>query len=100
MEVEKFPPEEKYGLTGQIRRSSRSVCANIAEAWGKRRYKAAFMSKLNDAETEAVETQVLLEFSFKCKYINHFPLAIIYDYEIVSYYLPMFNYIHLIFYPI
>lgn len=46
----KFPPEEKYSLTDQIRRSSRSVCANLAEAWRKRRYKAAFIAKLNDSE--------------------------------------------------
>lgn len=52
-----FPKEETYSLTDQIRRSSRSVPANIAEAWRKRRYKAAFISKLNDAEGEAAETQ-------------------------------------------
>lgn len=50
-----FPPEEKYSLTDQIRRSSRSVCANIGEAWRKRRYKAAFIAKISDAETEACE---------------------------------------------
>jgi four helix bundle protein len=60
----KFPPEEKYSLTDQIRRSSRSVCANIAEAWRKRRYEAAFVSKLSDSEGEAAETQVHLEFAF------------------------------------
>ena len=60
----KFPPEEKYSLTDQIRRSSRSVCTNIAEAWRKRRYEAAFVSKLSDAEGEAAETQVHLEFAF------------------------------------
>jgi len=65
-----FPAEEKYSLTDQIRRSSRSVCANIAESWRKRRYKAAFVSKLSDAETEASETQVWLEFSLRCKYIT------------------------------
>jgi four helix bundle protein len=68
--TKKFPSEEKYGLTSQIRRSSRSVCANIAEAWRKRRYKAAFVSKLSDSETEAAETQVWLEFSIRCKYIT------------------------------
>jgi len=52
----KFPKEEIYSLTDQIRRSSRSVCANIAEAWRKRRYEAAFISKLSDAEGEAAET--------------------------------------------
>lgn len=51
-----FPTEEKYSLVDQVRRSSRSVCTNISEAWRKRRYKAAFISKLNDAETEASET--------------------------------------------
>ena len=65
-----FPVEEKYSLTDQIRRSSRSVCANIAEAWRKRRYQAAFISKLNDAETEACETQVWLEISEKCNYVD------------------------------
>lgn len=53
-----FPKEEKFSLVDQIRRSSRSVCTNIAEAWRKRRYKAAFIAKLSDAETEACETQV------------------------------------------
>ena len=66
----KFPPEEKYSLTDQIRRSSRSVCANIAEAWRKRRYEAAFVSKLSDAEGEAAETQVHLEFAIHHHYIS------------------------------
>ncbi len=66
----KFPKDETYSLTDQIRRSSRSVCANIAEAWRKRRYEAAFISKLNDAETEAAETQVWLEFAVKCQYLD------------------------------
>src|SRR5207302_2691057 len=57
----KFPAEERYALIDQIRRSSRSVCANIAEGWRKRRYQAAFVSKLSDAEGEAAETQVHLE---------------------------------------
>jgi four helix bundle protein len=65
-----FPAEEKYSLTDQIRRSSRSVCANIAEAWRKRRYKLSFISKLSDAETEADETQVWLEFAQRCGYIG------------------------------
>jgi four helix bundle protein len=56
-----FPSEERYALMDQIRRSSRSVCANLAEAWRKRRYQAAFVSKLNDAEAEAAETQVHIE---------------------------------------
>jgi four helix bundle protein len=65
-----FPPEERYSLTDQIRRSSRSVCANIAEAWRKSRYKAAFIAKINDSETEATETQVWLELALLCKYIT------------------------------
>jgi len=63
-----FPSEERYSLTDQIRRSSRSVCANIAEAWRKRRYEGAFAAKLADAEGEAAETQVHLEFAVKCGY--------------------------------
>jgi four helix bundle protein len=66
----KFPSDERYSLTDQIRRSSRSVCANIAEGWRKRRYRAAFISRLSDSETEAAETQVWLEFAYKCKYID------------------------------
>ena len=65
-----FPKEEKYSLTDQIRRASRSVCSNLAEAWRKRRYQAAFVSKLSDAETEAAETQVWLEFAVKCGYMS------------------------------
>ena len=66
----RFPKEETYSLTDQVRRSSRSVCANLAEAWRKRRYQAAFISKLSDCETEAAETQVWLEFAVKCGYLN------------------------------
>lgn len=62
--TKKFPAEEKYSLVDQMRRSSRSVCANLAEAWRKRRYKAAFIAKLSDVESEAAETQVWLEFSW------------------------------------
>jgi four helix bundle protein len=65
-----FPIEERYTLTDQVRRSSRSVCANLAEAWRKRRYQAAFVSKLNDAETEAAETQVHAEMAFRHGYLN------------------------------
>jgi len=65
-----FPPEEKYSLTDQIRRSSRSVSSNIAEAWRKRRYEKSFVAKLSDSEGEAAETQVWLDFSLACKYIN------------------------------
>jgi four helix bundle protein len=61
----RFPKEETYSLTDQIRRSSRSVCANLAEAWRKRRYEKAFVSKLSDVEAEAAETQVWLEFAVK-----------------------------------
>ncbi len=69
--IKAFPKEEKYSLVDQILRSSRSVCTNIAEAWRKRRYKAAFIAKLSDAETEACETQVWLEFSLRCGYLNY-----------------------------
>jgi four helix bundle protein len=65
----KFPDGERYALTDQIRRSSRSVCANIAEAWRKRRYTAAFISKLSDSEGEAAETQVHMEFAVRHGYI-------------------------------
>lgn len=65
----RLPKEEMYSLTDQVRRSSRSVCANLTEAWRKRRYEAAFISKLSDAETEAAETQVWLEFAVKCGYL-------------------------------
>jgi four helix bundle protein len=66
----KFPKEETYSLTDQLRRCSRSVCANLTEAWRKRRYKAAFICKLSDAEAEAAETQVWLEFAVKCGYTD------------------------------
>ena len=65
-----FPQEERYSLTDQIRRASRSVCANLAEAWRKRRYEAAFISKLSDAEGEAAETQVWIEFAVNCRYLS------------------------------
>ena len=77
-----FPKEERYSLTDQIRRSSRSVCANLAEAWRKRRYEASFLSKLSDAEAEAAETQVWLEFAFKCGYLSENimqELSVVYD---------------------
>ncbi len=63
-----FPVEERYSLTDQIRRSSRSVCSNLGEAWRKRRYKAAFISKLSDSEAEGAETQVWAEMAFKMGY--------------------------------
>ena len=65
-----FPLEEKYSLTDQIRRSSRSVCANIAEAYRKRRYPNHFISKLIDSDAENSETNVWLEFAFECNYIT------------------------------
>jgi four helix bundle protein len=67
----KFPHDERYALTDQVRRSSRSVYANIAEAWRKRRYTAAFISKLSDSEGEAAETQVHIELAFRHGYIDH-----------------------------
>ena len=65
-----FPSEEKFSLVDQMRRSSRSVCANIVEAWRKRRYRKAFILKLNDSESEACETQVWLQFAKACGYID------------------------------
>jgi four helix bundle protein len=65
-----FPKEEKYSLTDQIRRSSRSVCTNIAEAYRKRRYVAHFVSKITDSDMENSETQVWLDFCLACNYIN------------------------------
>jgi four helix bundle protein len=65
-----FPKEEMYSLTDQIRRCSRSVCANMAEAWRKRRYEKAFILKLSDCEGEAAETQVWLEYAVRCEYMN------------------------------
>ena len=68
--TKKFPAEEKYSLTDQIRRSSRSVCANLAEAFRKRKYPKAFVTKLSDSEGEAAETQVWLDFALKYGYIE------------------------------
>ena len=65
-----YPSEEKYSLTDQIRRASRSVCSNLAEAWRKRKYRAVFINKLTDSMQEAFETQCWLEFSLKCNYIS------------------------------
>lgn len=65
-----FPAEEKYSMVDQMRRSSRSVCANIAEAWRKRLYKAHFVSKLSDSAGEADETRVWFELAFLCRYIS------------------------------
>ena len=69
--TKKFPKEELYSLTDQIRRSSRSIGANIAEAWQKRIYAAHFVSKLSDADAEQAETQHWLDTSIKCKYISN-----------------------------
>lgn len=66
-----FPKAETYSLTDQIRRSSRSVCANTVEAFRKRRYPAAMIAKFSDAETEAAETQVWLDFAMTCGYLHN-----------------------------
>lgn len=65
-----FPRAEQYSLTDQVRRSSRSVTANIAEAWGKRRYPAVFCNKLSDAEAEASETQNWIDYAVACEYLS------------------------------
>lgn len=67
----KFPPEEKFSLTDQVRRSSRSVCTNLAEAYKRRRYKDYFLSKLNDSEAENSETEVWLDLTKDCSYITN-----------------------------
>ena len=69
--TKKFPGEEKFSMTDQFRRASRSVATNIAEAWRKRRYPAAFVSKLNDAEGEAAESQTLAELALRCGYLSN-----------------------------
>ena len=74
-----FPKEEIYSLTDQVRRSSRSVSSNIAEAWRKRKYPKAFILKLSDAEAEAAETQVWLDFALKCGYLSKEAHEQIYD---------------------
>src|SRR5438309_7694559 len=66
----RFPTEEKYALTSQVRRSSRSVCMCLREAWAKRRYEAHFVSKLTDCDGENGETDTLLEFARDCGYKN------------------------------
>ena len=68
--IESFPDREKYGLSSQIRNSSRSVCSNIGEGYRKRRYPAHFVSKVSDADMENTETQVWLDFALACKYID------------------------------
>ena len=69
-----FPPEERYALTSQIRRSSRSVCMNLREAWAKRRYPAHFVSKLTDCDGENSETHTSIQFACDCHYL-HEPLS-------------------------
>ncbi len=66
-----FPPEERFALTSQIRRSSRSVSMNLREAWAKRRYEAHFVSKLTDCDGENSETDTSLDFAKDCNYITH-----------------------------
>jgi len=66
----KWPAEERFSLTDQVRRSSRSVATHIAESWRKRKYSAAFVSKLNDAEAEAAETQDWIMFAVRCGYLD------------------------------
>lgn len=66
-----FPPEEKFALTSQIRRSSRSTCLNLREAWAKRRYEAHFVSKLTDCDGENSETDSSLDFAKDCGYLSH-----------------------------
>ena len=68
--TKRFPKEETYALTDQIRRSSRAICSNIAEAWRNRRYEAAFVNCLNNAEAEAAETQTWLKFAQECSYLT------------------------------
>lgn len=65
-----FPKEERYALTSQIRRSSRSVCLNLREAWAKRRYEAHFISKLTDCDGENSETNSSIDFAYDCGYIT------------------------------
>lgn len=66
----RFPPEERYAMTCQIRRSSRSICLNLREAWAKRRYAAHFVSKLTDCDGENSETDASLDFALQCGYVT------------------------------
>jgi four helix bundle protein len=68
--TKKFPPDERFALTSQIRRCSRSVCHNLREAWAKRRYEAHFVSKLTDSDGENSETDTALDFAKDCAYIT------------------------------
>lgn len=65
-----FPKDEKYSLTDQVRRSSRSICANISEGYRKRQYKAHFVSKISDSDMENAETRVWLQFALSCNYLK------------------------------
>jgi four helix bundle protein len=76
--TKRFPKEEMYSLTNQIRRSSRSVCSGLAEAWRKRRYQAAFVSKLGESEAEAAETQTWIQFAVGCEYLSRDAAAELY----------------------
>lgn len=69
--TKRFPPEEKYELSDQIRRSSRAVCRAIAEGYRKRQYPKHFSSKMSDSDMENTETQVSLDFAFQCQYISN-----------------------------
>ena len=80
--TKRFPKEEQYSLTDQMRRSSKSVCTNIGEGWRKRRYPAHFVSKLTDADAEATETMIWLDFSLSCGYLaakDHAKLSTAYE---------------------
>jgi four helix bundle protein len=68
--TQKFPADEKFSLTSQVRRSSRSVCLNLCEAWAKRRYEAHFLSKLTDCDGEINETETALDFAHDCGYLS------------------------------
>jgi four helix bundle protein len=68
--TKRFPPEERFALTSQIRRSSRSVCLNLREAWAKRMYPAHFVSKLTDCDGEANETDTALDYAWDCEYLT------------------------------
>ncbi|HEY1166562.1 MAG TPA: four helix bundle protein [Chitinophaga sp.] len=68
--TKKFPAEERYSLTDQIRRSSRAVCANLAEAYRKREYSAHFTAKISDADMKSTETQTWLDFALSCNYMH------------------------------
>ncbi|MBX9853271.1 MAG: four helix bundle protein [Cytophagaceae bacterium] len=68
--TKKFPKEEQYALTSQIRRSSRAICSNLGEAYRKRQYEAHFVSKVSDSDMENSETQIWIDFAFSCQYID------------------------------